>query len=226
MKISIDEFLKECESNGLLLKGASDAILTYDNFSSPVTGDEEQEGDVEDEDDIEPTDEEEEEEEEDDSDADNGNANPQQFQSGTKQHKNEKGRFTSLMISTPDVDMKNHIVDPMGVQLKNYKLNPVMMWNHEGYTNPSAIIGKATQIRQNPKGIIARVQYAKLKNNPLPDKLWELEIKGLLPGNSIGIRPTGRISKNGNVITIGKSELMDISKVAVGTNRRATNKII
>lgn len=138
-----------------------------------------------------------------------------------------EGRTATLRISTVSVDRENHIVKPRGGNLDNFKLNPVFMWNHDGYKNPSNIIGKALKVFQHDTCIDALVEYAKFENNPLPDQLYELEKKGLLPGNSIGLRPTGAITRSETgVITIGEWELIDISKVSVPMNAKATNKLI
>ena len=136
-------------------------------------------------------------------------------------------RIFTLQISTADVDRKGHRLNPHGCDLEAYKANPVLMWNHEGYSNPNAIIGKALSITQTDAGITAVVEYASLTGNPLPEQLFELETKGLLPGNSIGLRPTGQIFRHPDgTTTIGEWELIDISKVAIPVNGRATNKLI
>jgi hypothetical protein len=219
MKLTVEEFLKECDERGILVKGASQPIIAFDGWNAPVTNETSEEGDIfDDEEDPDEEDEDELENEdpssEDDSDADNGNANPLQH------------RTTTLLVSTDHPDRKGHIISPHGISLENYKLNPVLMWNHEGYQNPNAIIGKTLSVTQNDHSVSARVKYAHLKFNKLPSQLWELEKQKMLPGNSIGVRPTGRITREGNITTIGRSDLMDISKVAVGQNAKATNKLI
>lgn len=138
-----------------------------------------------------------------------------------------EARTAPLLISTASVNRKNHIVNPRGGNLDNYKFNPVFMWNHDGYTNPRNVIGRALRVTQHDNHIDALVEYAKLEGNSLPDELYELEKKGLLPGNSIGLRPTGKITRSeSGVITIGEWELLDISKVGIPMDAKATNKLI
>lgn len=136
-------------------------------------------------------------------------------------------RQRKLLISTNTPDRKGHIVNPMGANLDTYRHNPVFMWNHEGYRDPSKIIGKSISVTQHEWYITAVVEYAVLDSNPFVSNLWELECKGLLPAQSIGIRPLAKITRNAaGIVTIGEWELCDISKVAVGMNAQASNLVL
>jgi HK97 family phage prohead protease len=53
------------------------------------------------------------------------------------------------MITTNGVDRDGDVIDPKGMDLKNFKLNPVIMLNHESWELP---IGKAQWLRAHTDG--------------------------------------------------------------------------
>jgi hypothetical protein len=133
-------------------------------------------------------------------------------------------REARIIATTDAPDRLGHIIRPEGIDTTNFWKNPVIMWNHEGYNDPAKIIGKAVELERTPSSIIALIRYLSPGISDFVDYLWELESSGMLPGNSIGIRPTGSIEEapNGQII-IGSSELTDISKVSIGMNPHAVS---
>lgn len=130
-----------------------------------------------------------------------------------------------LLICTSDEDRYNDILDPNGIVLDNFKLNPLFLFEHAQKKSFSeSILGRINAITTTEKGIIAEAQYVPLQTNPLPGQIWEMEKKGLIPGNSIGWRPLGAIRTHNGKRYVGKWELLEASKVLIPVNGRASNR--
>lgn len=139
--------------------------------------------------------------------------------------KNKMLDRVNLLVSTDDEDRYNDILDPQGMVLDNFKLNPMFLFEH-GKQKPmqESVLGRIHAIETTDHGVIAEAQYMPLENNPLPAQIWEMEKKGLIPGNSIGWRPLGNITSKNGKRYVGKWELLEVSKVLIPVNGRASNR--
>lgn len=131
-----------------------------------------------------------------------------------------------VMITTDAIDRMGEIVDPKGIDLTNYKKNPVILWAHSYHTPP---IGSAKWVRRTDAGIMAMPRFA--------DTQFAQEIKSLYDGGhmkawSIGFIPlewedqpreegTGKDKRKIVRRIYTKSELLEFSAVPVPANPEA-----
>lgn len=127
------------------------------------------------------------------------------------------------MISTESIDRSGDIVRASGVQLDNYKKNPVVLWGHDYHAPP---IAKTTQIDIIPgRGLKARFEFPPVGISSLADTvrgLWEHEF---VNATSIGFDPiTSRPIEPGKPFgpqEYTKWELLEFSIVTVPANQDA-----
>lgn len=196
-EITLQEYMELAQADGLLFKSMRGDILTLDSYGSDpfVT--------------------------EDDFDFD--------FKSlGTTQSV-DSDRIRLLTISTNDVDRKLDRLDSRGMKVENFKRNPLFLYEH-GFgpggplTDPKKILGRINGIEMHDDKVIAEAMFVPMVHNPLPEQILELETKSMIPGNSIGWRPLDKITIDDKGIRdIGIWELIEVSKVVVPVNGKATN---
>lgn len=135
-------------------------------------------------------------------------------------------------ITTDDVDKEGEIVLPGGIDLQQYRSNPVVLWNHD----TASPIGRAQWIKLVDNGIKAKTQYATRPETHvgewLPDTIFALVQQQVLKGRSIGFIPLQIDSptqeqiktrpdwKEANAI-ITKSVLFEFSVVSIPCNGSA-----
>lgn len=95
-------------------------------------------------------------------------------------------RALTHIISTDSVDRAGDIVEPDGVNLSNYKRNPVVMVDHDYRTEK--IVGRARKIEVHDGFIAAQTEF---RDTPLAVESFKLAAEGL-GGWSIGFRPLKR----------------------------------
>lgn len=102
----------------------------------------------------------------------------------------EGERADIAYVSTKTVDRDNESVNPAGLLLEEYRLNPIVLFNHDS----SKPIGKALWIKSDSQGVKAKTCYANRPDNYagewLPDMVYELVKQGVLVGKSIGFLAT------------------------------------
>ena len=121
-------------------------------------------------------------------------------------------KITAAVATTSSVDRDGDVVDPMGVDLKNFLKNPVLLWGHDAYSLP---IGKVTNVNVSSGDITFDAEFAS-KENDFAKKVFDLMKGGFLNAFSIGFIPHERENE---VIT--RSELLEISVVNVPANPEA-----
>ena len=68
----------------------------------------------------------------------------------------EKEQTLTAYVSTGARDRMNEVLDPAGIDMSNYKKNPVVLWAHD-YTKPP--IGKAMWIKKDGVGVLSKVKF-------------------------------------------------------------------
>lgn len=107
-------------------------------------------------------------------------------------------------------DRDGERIDPEGVELKNFKKHPILLWGHDHRQMP---IGLAKNIRREKNGITFEPEFHEETDVARTvKKLWGTVFKAV----SIGFIPKER---EGNVWT--KTELLEISVVNVPANPNA-----
>lgn len=96
----------------------------------------------------------------------------------------EKNMELTALISTNAVDRYREVVEPEGMNKKNFSKNPVVLWAHSYETPP---IGKALWVRKEGNGIVSKVKFA---NTAMGQEIFNLYKDGFMKAFSIGFIPT------------------------------------
>lgn len=118
-----------------------------------------------------------------------------------------------FVVSTNAVDAHGERIDIDGIDIKDYKKNPVVLWGHDGFNLP---IAKATKIWKDSGKLMARAKFY-LKDD-FARKVYEYIIDGYLNAVSIG----GMVKEWGEDGTTIKGLLMkEFSVVSIPANQEA-----
>jgi len=123
----------------------------------------------------------------------------------------------TFIASTGDADRNGNVLDITGWDLRNYRANPVVLFNHNWDLPP---VGKAT-ITAEPNRLLAKIEFAP---TPLGRELALLNADGYLRAISVAARPleweVRRHPEHGFPIGIHshRQELLELSIVAVPAN--------
>jgi len=151
----------------------------------------------------------------------------------------EKKRILRHKISKEILDRYGTVIRLDGMDIKNYKKNPVVLYGHNyGGMNPLPVIGKNLGFEREGKFLFAKTQFLDPEKDnlsgPLADlvnDLWTLNQKGIL-GWSIGFEvqdieeknEKGKDGENGKTwYDIKKWELYEYSNVILTGNQEAVN---
>jgi HK97 family phage prohead protease len=94
-----------------------------------------------------------------------------------------------VVITVPAVDRDRDRIDPLGIDLENYRKNPTVIFGHE-YRAPWAVIGKTTALDVSPAGIVATFELRPAANESDPQHIVRLLWGGgWLKTASIGFTP-------------------------------------
>lgn len=138
-------------------------------------------------------------------------------------------RTDTSYITTRAVDRDGEIIDPDGIQLDEYRGNPIVLYGHD-FDRPT---GKCLWIKPSKDGLLAKSLYTerpeKYVGEFLPDFVWAMVQADVLRGKSIGALPvecrdptpeeTALNPNLWNVIT--KCILLEYSVVSVPSNPTA-----
>jgi HK97 family phage prohead protease len=132
----------------------------------------------------------------------------------------DEDRALIVTISTPKPDRSGDIVEPHGVDLTNYKRNPVVLFGHNYDDLP---IAKAEDLQVTDNGIVARVVFPTQGTYHKADAVYGLAKQGMINAWSIGFAAksadTEPIEEGG--VRFLKSELLEFSAVPVPANPEA-----
>lgn len=117
-------------------------------------------------------------------------------------------------VATQSKDRDGDILVISGVDIKQYKLNPVVLWGHN-YNQPP--IGKAIRIWKNGTDLMARIKFA-ISESAFASEVYRLYKGGYLNAFSIGFIV---IDQDPETNQITKSEMIEFSAVPVPANAEA-----
>lgn len=118
-----------------------------------------------------------------------------------------------FVVSTDAWDSHGERINVDGIELKDYKKNPVVLWAHDGFNLP---IAKTTKIWKEGGKLMARAKFY-LKDE-FPNKVYQYIVDGYLNAVSIG----GMVTEWGeDGLTIAKLNMKEFSVVPVPANQEA-----
>lgn len=118
-----------------------------------------------------------------------------------------------FVVSTGDWDAHGERINIDGIDLKEFKKNPVVLWGHDGFNLP---IAKATKIWKSDGKLMARAQFY-LKDE-FPAKVYNYILDGFLNAVSIG----GMVKEWGHDgLTIAELTMKEFSVVSIPANQNA-----
>lgn len=104
---------------------------------------------------------------------------------------NVEERSIVHIITDSTIDRSQEIVDPKGVDKRNYEKNPVVLFGHNyrAVGDQIPIIGRAAWVKHEGEALIAKTIFSDATQ--LARDAWALAKEGLMPATSIGFIPTG-----------------------------------
>jgi len=116
-------------------------------------------------------------------------------------------------VSTNALDSHGERIDVNGIDLSDFKKNPVVLWGHDGFNLP---IAKATKIWKEGNKLMSRAKFY-LKDE-FARKVYDYIVDGYLNAVSIG----GMVEEWGeDGMTISKMKMKEYSVVSVPANQEA-----
>lgn len=137
-------------------------------------------------------------------------------------------------ITTRAMDRDREIVLPEGIELEDYRANPIVLFGHD----QNKPVGKCLWVKATPEGLTAKTRYAERPKNYAgewqPDFVFEMVKADVLRGKSIGFLPLEMRDPTAeelaeypdcqNVIT--RSLLLEYSVVSVPSNPNALVEVV
>jgi HK97 family phage prohead protease len=118
-----------------------------------------------------------------------------------------------FVVSTNALDSHGERIDVNGIDIKEYKNNPVVLWGHDGFNLP---IAKATKIWKEGGKLMARAKF--YLKDPFAHKVYDYIVDGYLNAVSIG----GMVEEwASDGITISKMNMKEFSVVSIPANPEA-----
>lgn len=118
-----------------------------------------------------------------------------------------------FVVSTGDIDAHGERINVDGIDLKDFKKNPVVLWGHDGFNLP---IAKATKVWKSDDRLMARAMFY-LKDE-FAAKVYNYIVDGMLNAVSIG----GMVQEWGSDgMTISKLLMKEFSVVSIPANQNA-----
>lgn len=138
--------------------------------------------------------------------------------------KESKDDRTLEFVGSKEItDRDKEIVKVKGLDLKNYKTNPVVLWSHQ-YSQPP--VAKATKVWKSKDELKFKIKFAEPEEYSFADTIYKLYKNGYMNAVSIGFIPDYDSiefpSEGKNINRIyHKAELIELSLVPVGANPAA-----
>ncbi len=148
-----------------------------------------------------------------------------------------------LTMATDAVDRAGDILVLEGMDATNFFKNPQFLWQHGASGETISTIGRVIDIRVgrasspdipgdgraggsivgDATDLRALVEYAPPEISPLAEQVYQMDLAGLLPANSIGFRPIEYEANDFGGYTFTRWELIECSKVELPMNPEAVD---
>jgi len=139
----------------------------------------------------------------------------------------------TAIISTPAKDRVNDVLIPTGCNLDNYRLNPVVLWNH-GFDSASQPIGRSEDadgnlsVRISDKAVEATCYFS--QRSLIAAQVFELIAEKIIRATSVRENPIKSYMQMGDdreqLLVVEEWELIEWSWVDVGCNPEAVAKAL
>lgn len=127
------------------------------------------------------------------------------------------------VFSTPDTDRHEEIVDQQGWDLKDYQLNPVVLFNHD-HSIPA--IAKMIELHVGVNGLEGAMQFA-VEESEFAKEIFGLYVGGFMSAFSCGfINDVYEYDQVNDKIVLKENRLLEVSCVNVPANARALAKTL
>lgn len=129
-------------------------------------------------------------------------------------------REVRVVISTRNKDRHGDIVEPRGIDIRAFRGNPVVLFNH----NWNEPVARATNIEVEDERVVATVQFPDAGVSIRADEVYGLIEAGVVNAASIGFMPREwHFEDQGgeDVWVVDRCELYEFSFVAIPSNRES-----
>ncbi len=128
-----------------------------------------------------------------------------------------------LTMATSEVDRAGDILVHEGMEATNFLKNPQFLWQHGASGALLSTIGRVLDLKQTKNELFALVEYALADISPLAEQVYQMDMAGMLPANSIGFRPIEYEANEYGGYTFTEWELIECSKVELPMNPDAVD---
>ncbi len=153
-----------------------------------------------------------------------------------------------LTLATNAVDRAGDILVIAGMNAENFLKNPQFLWQHGAsgalinsigrvlelkvVPGEDGVKGKGQRVKNDPQRstsyalpstLLALVEYAPADISPLAEQVYQMDLAGMLPANSIGFSPIEYEANEFGGYTFTEWELIECSKVELPMNPDAVD---
>jgi hypothetical protein len=132
-------------------------------------------------------------------------------------------RLRWLKMATSDVDRAGDIMIMSGMDATNFLKNPQYLWQHGMSGAAISTIGTIRKLVPTANALYALAEYAMESISPLAEQIFQMDLAGYLPANSIGFRPIEWEENTSGGHTFTQWELIECSKVELPMNPNAVD---
>ena len=86
-------------------------------------------------------------------------------------------------------DRDNDVISIDGMDLKNFRKNPVFLWAHQGSSSPENVMGTAKKVWVDGKNLMFKLKFLEEDINPRSDMVFRMYKAKALRAFSIGFAP-------------------------------------
>lgn len=141
------------------------------------------------------------------------------YSGSVKQEGAEDSRAFNFVFSSAEVDRDRDTIDQLGIDVKPFKTNPVVLWAHDMRIPPVARV-KRTWIRDEK--LMGTIEFPPEGVSAMSDTLHGLVKNGFINAVSIGFAPIEwTFNEERGGIDLKKIELWEVSLVPVPSQRDA-----
>ena len=123
--------------------------------------------------------------------------------------------------SSEKIDRDGDVVVVDGIDLKNYKKNPLFVWAHRGGDTPENVLGQGAKVWKDGKKLMFKLSFLDMDINPRADMVYKMYKAKALRAFSIGFSPDWKeaeYNEKSGGYKFNKTELFEISAVPVPAN--------